>query len=172
MEHSFYRCSGRKKENENPDPSRCLDAELVIDDPDTQCHLLNWATESRTNRRYWDYIRISDVGRNRLRQCPAAVAGYQLFRQQALAEALTKSGKYDLVVTSVAYDERNEGLIRSMQSAGIQDFTEDWGVLFAGKARFASFSHQAWVRWVRDNDVDAQWNDWLEWVVERYEFAG
>ncbi|MDE0416550.1 MAG: hypothetical protein OXI95_06405 [bacterium] len=171
VEHSFYRCSGRKKEHKNPDSRRCLDARLVIDNPGTQCHLLNWKTETRTNRRYWDYIRISDVGRNRLRQCPAAVAGYQLFRQQALAEALARSSKYDLVVTSVAYDERNEALIRSMRGAGIQDFREDWGTLFAGKAQFASFSHQAWVRWVRENDVDDSWNDWLEWVVERYDLA-
>ena len=172
VEHSFYPCSGRKKEHENPDPGRCLDARLVIDDPDSQCHLLNWKTETRTNRRYWDYIRISDVGRNRLRQCPAAVAGYQLFRQQALAEALARSSKYDLVVTSVAYDERNETLIRSMRGAGIHDFREDWETLFIGKAQFASFSHQAWVRWVREHDVDACWNDWLEWVVERYDLAG
>ena len=171
VEHSFYPCSGRKKEHKNPDPGRCLDAKLVIDNPDAQCHLLNWKTERRTNRRYWDYIRISNVGRNRLRQCPAAVAGYQLFRQQALAEALSKSGKYDLVVTSVAYDERNETLIESMRGAGIRDFREDWGALFVGKAQFASFSHQAWIRWVRANDVDALWSDWLEWVVERYEFA-
>ena len=172
VEHSFYRCSGRKKEYKNPDSSRCLDAKLVIDNPDAHCHLLNWETQTRTNRRYWDYIRISDAGRNSLRQCPAAVAGYQLFRQQALAEALAKkSSKYDLVVTSVAYDERNENLIGSMQSAGVRDFREDWGRLFAGKAQFASFSHQAWVRWVRENDVEALWSDWLEWVVERYDFA-
>ena len=118
-----------------------------------------------------DHIRISEVGRSRLRKCPAAVAGYQLFRQQALAEALAKSGKYDLVVTSVAYDERNEDLIRSMQSAGIEDFRKDWASLFTGQAQFASFSHQAWVRWIRENDAGAQWRDWLEWIVERYTFA-
>ena len=172
VEHSFYQCSGRKKKYKNPDPRRCLDAKLVLDDLDTQCHLLNWETEGRANRRYWDHIRIGDDGRNRLRQCPAAIAGYQLFRQQALAEALANSGKYDLVVTSVAYDERNETLIGSMRGAGIRDFREDWGALFAGKARFASFSHQGWIRWVRENDVDAGWSDWLEWVTERYELAG
>ena len=171
VEHSFYPCSGRKKKYKNPDPRRCLDAKLVLDDLDTQCHLLNWETERRANRRYWEYVRIGDDGRNRLRRCPAATAGYQLFRQQALAEALAASGKYDLVVTSVAYDERNETLIGSMRGAGIRDFREDWRPLFTGKARFASFSHQAWIRWVRDNDVDARWGDWLEWVVERYELG-
>ncbi len=170
-EHSFYPCSGRKKEHSNPDPRRCLDTGLVIDDPATHCHLLNWETEGRLNRRYWDYIQISSVGRNRLRQCPAAIAGYQLFRQQALAEALARSGKYDLVVSCVAYDERNDTLIGSMKNAGIRDFREDWRNLFDGEARFASFSHQSWVRWIRENNVDAQWSDWLEWVVERYDFA-
>ena len=58
-----------------------------------------------------------------------------------------------------------------MRSVGIRDFKEDWGTLFAGKARFASFSHQAWIRWAREHDVDAHRSDWLEWVVERYEFA-
>ena len=171
VEHSFYPCSGRKRKYGNPDPRRCLDAKLVLNDLDTQCYLLNWETERRTNRRYWKYIRINDDGRNRLRHCPAAIAGYQLFRQQALAEALARSGKYDLVITSVAYDERNETLIRSMRGGGIRDFREDWGGLFDGNARFASFSHQAWVRWVRENDVDARWSDWREWVVERYEFV-
>ena len=44
--------------------------------------------------------------------------------------------------------------------------------MFAGKARFASFNHQAWIRWVLEYDMDAKWNDWLEWVIERYGFAG
>ena len=104
-EHSFYPCSGRKKENENPDASRCLDAEAVFENPAAQCHLLNWATDTRTNRRYWDFITVSDVGRQVLSRCPAASAGYQLFRQQALAEAIASSGEYELVVSSVAYDE-------------------------------------------------------------------
>ena len=171
VEHTFQPCSGRKKERKNPDPRRCLDAKLVLDDLDTQCHLLDWETEGRANRRYWDYIRIGDDERNRLRQCPAAIGRYRLFRQQALAEALADSGRYDLVVTSVAYDERNESRFGSMRGAGIRDFREDWGPLFTGKAGFASFSHQAWVRRVRENDVDARWSDWLEWVFERCEFA-
>ena len=157
--------------SDNPDPRRCLDAKLVLDDLDTQRHLLDWETASRANRRYWNYVRIGDDGRNRLRRCPAAIAGYRLFRQQALAEALADSGRDDLVVTSLAYDERNESLFGSMRGAGIRDFREDWGPVFAGKAGFASFSHQAWIRRVRENDADARRSDWLEWVVERYEFA-
>ena len=169
-EHSFYRCSGRKKDYGNPDPGRCLVAEAVIDDPASQCHLLNWETSTRTNRRYWEYLKIGDPGRRVLSQCPAATAGYQLFRQQALAEAIAESGKYDLVVSSVAYDARNEVLVRSLKGAGVEDFPAQWGRLFDGQASFASFTHQEWVRWVRDNDADHQWADWLDWVAERYDY--
>lgn len=167
-EHSFYACSGRKKENKNPDASRCLRARTLFDNPSAQCHLLNWATDTRTNRRYWDFITISNAGRRVLHRCPAATAGYQLFRQQALAEAIARSGEYELVVSSVAYDERNESLIRSMESTGVADFTKDWERLFAGRARFATFTHQEWVRWVREADESHCWRDWLTWIGDRY----
>ena len=172
VEHSFYPCSGRKKEHGNPDASRCLDAKAVIDDPGSQCHLLDWETDTRTNRRYWEHLAVSDAGRQALRCCPAAFAGYQLFRQQALAEAIAASGRYGLVVSSVAYDDRNETLVRSLRSAGIDDFAEDWGRLFTGQARFAAFTHQEWVRWVRENDPDNQWGEWLDWISERYGYSG
>ena len=167
-EHSFNGCSGRKKKCGNPDPKRCLFAEAVIDDPASQCHLLNWESGKRKNRQYWKYLKIGDSGRRLLQRCPAATAGYQLFRQQALAEAIAQKGKYNLVVTSVAYDDRNVRLTRSMKRTGIQDFPTEWGALFDGQAKFTSFTHQNWVRWVRKNDADNRWTDWLGWVNERY----
>ena len=167
-EHSFYACSGRKKEYGNPDPRRCLSAQAVFDDPGSQCHLLNWENETRTNRQYWDHIEISAIGRRTLRWCPAATAGYQLFRQQALAEGIAKSGRYDVVVSAVAFDERNEGLVRSMRGAGVEDFTKEWGALFDGRARFASFTHQAWVSYVRATGAEGHWGKWLDWIAERY----
>lgn len=168
-EHSFYPCSGRKKEHRNPDPQRCLDAQAVIQNSATQCYLLHWETGRRTNRTYWHYLNISRSGRRTLRQCPAATAGYQLFRQQALAEAIAqKSDVYDLVVSAVAYDARNTALTQSMQRAGIGNVSTDWAGLFDGQARFASFTHQDWVHWVRTHDVHGQWADWLGWVAERY----
>lgn len=168
-EHSFYPCSGRKKEHRNPDPQRCLDAQAVIQNPATQCYLLHWETRRRTNRTYWHYLNISRSGRRTLRHCPAATAGYQLFRQQALAEAIAqKSDVYDLVVSAVAYDARNKGLVRSMKGAGIGNFSTDWAGLFDGQTRFTSFTHQDWVHWVRTHDANGQWDDWLGWVAERY----
>ena len=170
VEHSFYACSGRTVDD-NPDSSRCLNAQAVIDDPGTQCHQLNWETDSRKNRRYWDHLIVSDAGRDALRRCPAAFAGYQLFRQQALAEAIAASGRYDLVVSSVAYDDRNDRLVHSMRRTGVDNFAKDWGRLFEGRARFAAFTHQEWVRWVADNDQSNQWGAWLEWVGERYGYS-
>ena len=57
-EHSFYECSGRKKENGNPDTTRCLQPSKVIEDPSAHCHLMNWANGTRTNRKYWSYINV------------------------------------------------------------------------------------------------------------------
>ena len=167
-EHSFYRCSGRKKEHGNPNPGRCLDAKAVIKNPAAQCHLLNWETGRRKNRKYWQYLKISRSGCRTLRRCPAATAGYQLFRQQALAEAIAQSDAYDLVVSAVAYDARNKTLTRSMKNAGIGNFSTDWAALFDGHARFASFTHQEWVQWVRKHDANGQWTDWLGWMAGRY----
>ena len=167
-EHGFYRCSGRKKEYGNPDSGRCLDAKEVIKNPAAQCYLLNWETGRRENRKYWQYLKISRSGQRTLRQCPAATAGYQLFRQQALAEAIARRDAYDLVVSAVAYDARNTKLIQSMKNAGIDNFSTDWAPLFDGQARFASFTHQDWVHWVRTHDTTGYWADWLSWVAARY----
>ena len=166
-ERSYGSCSGRKPRYHNPAPERCLSAQEVFDSPETQCHLLNW---DRERRRYWDYIRISDLGRQNLKHCPAATAGYQLFRQQALAEGIARTREYDMVVSTVAYDFRNETLIQSMRNTGIDDFAKDWSSLFDGRARFVSFTHQDWVAWVGENDSDARWHEWLAWVSERYAF--
>lgn len=103
-----------------------------------------------------------------LRQCLAATSGYQLFRQQALAEGIAKSGKYDFVISCVACDEDNKTLIQCLQSTGIDDFRIGWQKLFNGKAQFASFSHQQWVSWVRENDKANKWQNWLEYVRQRY----
>jgi hypothetical protein len=162
-EHSFYGCSGRK---ENPDRNRCLDFGAVRADPKGQCHQLQW---SQGKRRYWDYLEFREEAEAKLTRCPAATSGYQLFRQQALAEAIARSGRYEFVVSSVAYDERNLGFLSCLRATGMPDFRDDWGPLFAGKARFATFSHQAWVQYVRDHDPSRNWQDWLSYVKERYD---
>jgi hypothetical protein len=161
-EHSFYGCSGRK---ENPGRSRCLDFGAVKADPKGQCHQLQW---SHRKRRYWEYLSFSKEADTKLTRCPAATAGYQLFRQQALAEAIARSGKYEVVISSVAYDERNVRLLSCLRATGMPDLRNDWGPLFAGKARFATFSHQAWVQYVRGHAQSRLWEDWLSYVVERY----
>jgi hypothetical protein len=95
--------------------------------------------------------------------CPAAYTGYQLFRQQALAEGIAASAKYDFVVSSATIDDRNEALKASLKSLG-------WESLFAGKARFSVFTHQNWVNWVRTHDASGEWTDWLRYVEQRYGF--
>jgi len=141
----------------------------VYKDTANQCYQLQWANGERTNRKYWDYLKFTTDGLTTLKRCPAATAGYQLFRQQALSEALAQKGPYEFVVSCVAYDARNQTLIECLKSTGVDDYTKGWGSLFEGKAEFATFTHQQWVDWVEDHDVQDMRRDWLTYVRQRYE---
>jgi len=167
-EHSFYPCSGRKKIYGNPFPQRCMNLIRVYNDTDNQCHMLQWANGERTNRKYWDYLTFTPEGLISLKCCPATTAGYQLFRQQALAEALAQKGPYEFVISCVAYDDRNQILIECLKSTGVDDFPTGWGPLFEGHAKFTAFTHQQWVGWVSSNRKGI-WQDWLDYVNKRYE---
>ncbi len=171
VEHSFYPCSGRKKTASNPSKQTCMDLPALLNDPPGRCWQMRWDDGARKNRTYWNHLHLSDHARGHLKRCPAATAGYQLFRQQALAEGIAASGKYEFVVSCVAYDSRNSALIRCLGSTGIDDFTTGWGKIFDGKARFATFTHQQWVGWVRDHDQGGLWKDWLRYVGERYGYG-
>ena len=164
-EHSFYECSAWKhRTNSNSD--RCENAAEVSRNPKKQCH---WETWEGRERKYWKHLKPvvdHDVTAG-LRNCPAMRHGYQLFRQQALAEGFANSGKYDLVLSAVAVDERNEYLEASLRRSGIAGF-DGWGRLFKGKAKFAVFTHQQWVRWVREHQSSGQWDVWLKYVRDRY----
>ncbi len=165
-EHSFYECSawrhkGSSRRPGNPNPERCNSPLKVVED-ESRCHQSSWG------RRYWEHL-APDVDREALGSlpiCPAARHGYQLFRQQALAEGIARSGEYDLVVSAVAIDDRNGELEAGLRRSGIGGF-EQWGKIFRGRARFAVFTHQKWVDWVRDKG-DSRWGDWLSYVTERY----
>jgi hypothetical protein len=171
VEHSFYPCSGRKSEVENPAKHACMDLPTLLADLPGRCWQMRWQRGPRKNRLYWNHLQLSDHARRILTRCPAATAGYQLFRQQALAEGIAASAEYALVVSCVAYDTRNDTLVHCLRSSGIEDFTERWGTLFEGKSRFASFTHQQWVMWVRNHDSNGRWKDWLRYVRERYGYG-
>jgi hypothetical protein len=172
-EHSFYPCSARRTTDRedrlgNPNPARCMDVHAVLANPQAQCH-----QGSRTwGRKYWDILRpvMNENAMNALKFCPATRAGYQLFRQQALAEGIARSGKYDFVYSCVAFDDRNEALQNCLKKTGIDDLESGWAALFSGKAQFKIFPHQKWVLWVRDHGEPSQWRSWLEYVTERYGF--
>jgi hypothetical protein len=169
-EHSFYSCSARtltstEKRPANPDRRRCENALGVLDSPASQCHQVVWG------RKYWEHLGwvANREAWTKLPCCPAAHAGYQLFRQQALAEGIASSGKYDLVASCVAMDERNDVLARSLTSTGVARI-EDWSQLFQGRARFSVFTHQQWVAWVRVHD-DGAGAEWRSWIRTRYGLA-
>jgi hypothetical protein len=171
-EHHFYACSGRKKSVNNPDAGRCLEWSTLQRDIPGRCWQMQWGTGARPNRSYWPHIKLSERGKGALRRCPAATDGYQLFRQQALAEAIAKAGKYKFVVSAVAYDARNKDLMHSLERTGIPNVATDWASFFDGRARFVTWTHQAWVGWVRAYQQDSVWHDWLSYVENRYGYRG
>lgn len=167
-EHHFYPCSTNpendkyKNRNLNPDFSRCMqpakgyDYKLI-------CHQTNvW------DRKYMKLISFSEQAEEVLNNCPAATDGYQLFRQQALAEGIAQSGRFELVASAVAFDVRNTDLISCLKSTGINDFQTGWAKLFDGKVLFKTWTHQEWVQFVRENQQKGEFDEWLEYLNERY----
>ena len=168
-EHWFYECSGHKKKTKgrdpNPDRKRCNSFTEVIIKPDALCHLNHWG------RHYWNHLgHMVDIElAKQILVCPAATGAYQLFRQQSLAEALSKIGGIGMVVSTVAYDARNEKLFYVIRKLdGTVDLRNLWTALFNDKIRFKCFTHQSWVNWVRQANSDGLWNDWLKYVADRY----
>jgi len=165
-EHSFYPCSARRTTDRddkkaNPNPERCLHAAQDYNYKGI-CHQTEWG------RKYWDHLKLSPYGENILKNCPASAAGYQLFRQHSLAEGIAASSEYDYVYSSVAYDKRNNTLIRCLNSTGIPDFTAGWEKLFTGKTQFITWTHQQWVEFVRQNGNGALQAEWVNYLHERY----
>ena len=165
-EHSFYGCSARKIDKKstrinNPEPKRCL-KKVSGSNYKPICHQTVWG------RKYLERIVFSATAKNVLTRCPAATGGYQLFRQQALAEGIAASGQYSLVVSTVAFDDRNTKLKNCLKSTGINDFQTDWAKLFVGKTIFKTWKHQEWVKFVRDNKINGELDDWLIYINERY----
>ncbi len=168
VEHSFYPCSARRtiskgKREGNPDPTRCLKATKDYDHK-LNCHQTEWG------RKYWSLLNLSRHGKEVLIRCPAATAGYQLFRQQALAEGIAQSGRFSLVASTVAFDERNIDLQGCMRTSGLNNFQSGWGNLFDGKAIFKTWTHQEWVQFVRENQKNGEFDEWLEYVGKRYNY--
>ena len=171
-EHSFYECSawryrGSSRRLGNPDPDRCHHPVEVAKAAADQCHQSAWG------RRYWEHLDpiVDQSVLAGLSHCPAMRHGYQLFRQHALAEGIAQSGRYDLVVSAVAVDVRNHALDAALRRSGI-DGVRGWGRVFQGRARFAVFTHQEWVAWVKEHDTEGRWSDWLGYVRSRYDISG
>jgi hypothetical protein len=165
-EHNFYPCSARSRTGSqekpaNPDPQRCMhEAKDYI--------YRNICQQTKWGRKYLELLSLSEYGKDVLKRCPASTGGYQLLRQQALAEGIATSGKYAMVVSSVAFDERNLSLKNCLRSTGISNFTAEWGKIFEGKTIFKTWTHQQWVNFVRNNETSSRGKEWEEYLRLRY----
>ncbi|NLD98282.1 MAG: hypothetical protein GX640_00275, partial [Fibrobacter sp.] len=155
------RTTSSEGKSANPDPKRCLNPAISYDFH-SNCHQTEW------DRKYWQNLTLSMSGKSILKHCPAALAGYQLFRQHSLAEALATQGDFDLVVSSVAFDGRNDTLKTCLSSTGISDFTIEWAKTFSGKTVFKTWTHQQWVEYVRQNGKEKICMEWVDYLNNRY----
>lgn len=171
-EHHFYGCSAASKTlskghaqrglSPNPNSARCTDIATLLSDVDTNCHQLTWG------RQYWRILKdCRSEAMIKLACCPAMTDGYQLLRQQALAQGILNAGLFDYVISGVAYDERNIELLGCLKRTGIDDFRVEWSKLFTSGVSFHSFSHQALVTWVTRSRVDYV-KKWEGYVSDRY----
>jgi hypothetical protein len=111
---------------------------------------------------------ISLYGLKKLKCCPALIGGYQIFRQQSLAEGILKFGKYEKIWSCIAFDGRNEGLLKSIKSTGVDSIKDEWEKLFNLKTKFAIWKHQDWIEYVRQNGKEKLEIDWVNYINERY----
>jgi len=167
-EHSFYKCSARRtKDNTarkgNPDPGRCLIPAYNYNYSNI-CHQTVW------ERKYWDIVKLSQKGEENLLRCPAATAGYQLFRQQALAEGILMNSDLTFVASTVAFDNRNIDLKRCLRGTGIPDFQSDWQSMFNGESIFKTWTHQEWINFARTNSDAEIFGNWFEYISNRYKY--
>lgn len=167
VEHSFYPCSARRTKDRgdkpgNPNPQKCMQSASNCEYKSIPCQQHVW------KRKYLTHFQLSDIGKKQLKRCPAATSGYQLMRQQALANGIFENGKYEFVISSVSFDSRNKPLINCLSTSGIKDFQTDWTKIYNHGADFITWHHQDWVDYVRSNNTDPMVANWLEYMNERY----
>ena len=164
-EHSFYSCSGYNKTKPgkpvNPDKRRCHRPDYIAGSDFKECHLIAWG------RKYWDLLKdlLNYEKFSSLKMCPMSRSCYQLFRQQALAKGY--ESKYEISISCVAVDHRNEDLINSSVSVGLKPFPQGWREIFPD-LQFLWLTHKDWFDFVKSNNRDGKWNDWLAYIENRY----
>jgi hypothetical protein len=175
-EHSFYDCSGAAKTVSkmhsllglppNKQPERCRQAIDIYRRPENMCQQQAWG------RKYWSLLKdtINEEYLKACGHCPALRGGYQLFRQQALAQGLAESGIFDHVISGVAYDSRNYVLKNCLRNIGIDSFITGWAGLFnTTHVRFHCFSHQDLVQYAgKSRSSLAQ--KWRKYITDRYDY--
>jgi len=158
-EHSFYDCPVKKNNIEAG--KKCKENEIIKS-------IKNSCFQNEWGRKYWEHLNISEYGLNKLKGCPAYIGGYQIVRQQSLAEGILRFGNYKNVWSCIAYDGRNESLMKSMERIGIKSIKEEWEKLFNLKTKFSIWEHQEWVEFVNENGKGTYEKDWVKYIKDRY----
>lgn len=158
-ESDFEDCSQYKK-LEGGERSACHGLRSLIADPG-RCPF----TES--GRRYIPILRAAlsaGMRGSADRPCPAANGGYQLARQQALAEALVAAGAYGFAISTVIVPMANNPIHRIDQTSTLSD----WGSIFDGQSRFVTVHFEDLLGYVESTDGPAWTAEWVDYMRSRY----
>jgi len=123
-------------------------------------------------RKYWSVLRdtVNERALQQCSHCPALAGGYQLLRQQALAQGIANSGLFDHVISGVAYNSCNTALITCLRSIGLDNFASGWGRLFNTDVWFHCFTHQDFISYVKQSN-DKFCQKWAEYIIDRYDYG-
>lgn len=92
-------------------------------------------------------------------------------RQQALANGIYKSGKYEFVFSSVSFDKRNTVLKNCFKNTFIKgNFEENWKDIYENGSDFITWYHQDWVDHIKGNNKDNHFDNWLKYLNSRYNY--
>lgn len=164
-ESAFGECG----KQDNPDRSRCLSSEKVVNSPQTQCY------RAEVKRTYWDII-LSDnspLHKDRLAvdsYCPFRYDFYQLMRNQLLAHCIQsdRGAGFDRVDFGVIYHADSDKLLRmSHPFDGERNPLEAWPTLLRNTDTFHVFTVHDFIGTI-ETRLPANLTGWRTYLEKRY----
>ena len=170
-ESEFGSCRGFEtgKNRDNPHPEKCRNGAAVIDDPESQC----WLVEAE-GRKYWDIIQTGDKAFDfsaleKDDPCPFGIGLYQLLRNHALSQSLLAHTQAEWSYFAVCAHPQNEQVRHLKQPvAGSHDVVESFRKLAGADMCRELAPHQVIEM---TEALDPSLSEWAAWMRKRYLLA-
>lgn len=150
----------------NPDSSRCLNLQSVLENPKNMC----WMAEPGNGRRYWSFLlsAATPFTFTSAMACPFRQSLYQLMRNQVLAIALVQNTSADWAEFGVCLHPGNTE-VRQLTDAvsGHTDALEAFNSILPDKKKIIEIFPSSIIELARDNDPAL--SQWADWIISRYD---